>query len=137
MLRSSGALVAVAAAAALASAVWGAYVGLERMDEARVYYAGLEPAEREDEIELALGFDSELWDEIRKSVRADDRFIVVSDAFEQHEVRNYAAYTLLPAIQVSDIEKATVVLYYANDPPAGSQCVLLGRDVCLERRDSS
>jgi hypothetical protein len=86
-LRWSSVLVAAAAAAALVSAVWGAHVGINRMDVARDYYAALEPAERENEIELSLGFDSELWDEIRRSVRSDDRFIVVSDAFEQHEVR--------------------------------------------------
>jgi hypothetical protein len=136
-LRWSSVLVAAAAAAALVSAVWGAHVGINRMDVARDYYAALEPAERENEIELSLGFDSELWDEIRRSVRSDDRFIVVSDAFEQHEVRNYTGYSLLPAIQVSDIEDATVVLYYENEPPAGSRCAPLGKNVCVERRDGS
>jgi hypothetical protein len=136
-LRSSNALVAAAATTALVSAVWGAYVGIGRMDEARSYYASLTPAERENEIELALGFDSPLWDEIRRAVRADDRYHVVSEALEQHEVRNYASYTLLPAIQVTDVEQATLVLYWANEPPAGSPCVELSPDVCVERREPS
>lgn len=107
------------------------------MNVARTYYASLEQAEREAEIELALGFDHRLWSEIRRAVRDDDRFVVVSDAFEQHEVRNYAAYSLLPAIQVSSVEDATVVIYWANEPPVGSPCVELGRNVCAERRDRS
>lgn len=136
-LRTGDALVVAAAAAALAGAVWGASGSLDRMDEARDNYAPLSSEERENEVELALGFGSPLWDKIRSSVRADDRYHVVSDAPEQHEVRNYAGYTLLPAIQVTDAEDATVVLYWANEPPAGSPCVELSPNVCVERRDRS
>ena len=128
-------MVAVACAA-LVSAVWGAYRSLERMDRARDYYASLEPEEREQEIELSLGFDHALWRRIREAVSADDRFAVVSDAPEQHEVRNYAAYALLPAIQVSAPEDATVVIHWKSPVPAGSACRPLGSNVCLERRGS-
>jgi hypothetical protein len=133
---SSRALVVVAAAAALVSALWGTRDSLQRMDAARDYYTSLSAAEREDEIELALGFDHALWERIQNAVDDDDRFAVVSEAPEQHEVRNYAAYALLPAIQVSDAQDANVVLYYASDPPAGAECDRLAADVCLERRTS-
>ena len=132
--RAGDLLVVVAAVAALVSAVWGASLALDRMNEARDYYSGLEPALREEEIELSLGFDSEEWRRIRGSVRAEDRFAVVSDAFEQHEVRNYASYTLLPAIQVADPEDATVVLFWGARPPDGSPCTPLGENACIERR---
>ena len=49
-------------------------------------------------------------------------------------MRNYAAYVLLPAIQVPDPEEATVVLYWATPPPAGAACAPLAANVCLERR---
>ena len=133
---TSRALVLVVAGITLASAVWGARDALERMDAARDYYASLEPEEREEEIELSLRFDSALWRRIRGSVRDDDRFYVVSEAPEQHEVRNYAAYSLLPAILVPLIEEATVVIYWASAPPSGSRCVALGANVCVERRTS-
>ena len=132
--RRARAGVAVVAAAILLTAVWNAYVAIERMGDAREEYGPLSAAERENQIEQALGFDSAVWDGIRRSVNPDDRFFVVSDAFEQHEVRNYAAYALLPAIQVSDPEEATVVVYWANAPPAGTACERLAANVCVERR---
>lgn len=106
------------------------------MDRARDYYVSLEPEEREQEIELALRFDHALWREIREAVDADDRFAVVSEAPEQHEVRNYANYALLPAIQASTVEEASLVIYYASTPPSGSSCEPLGSNVCVERRGS-
>jgi hypothetical protein len=125
---------AVVVAVVLLSAVWNASLALERMDVARDYHAPLTTAEREEEIERALGFDLAVWDEIRQAVGPEDRYTVVSDALEQHEVRNYAAYSLLPAIQVSDPEDATLVLYWATAPPRGSACLRLAEDICLERR---
>jgi hypothetical protein len=126
--------VLVVAAAVLATAGWNAWVALDRMEDARSYYSSLTPAERENEIELALGFEFDVWDELRRSVRDDDRFTVVSDAFEQHEVRNYAAYALLPAIQVSTVDEATVVLHWKSPPPPGSECRRLAAYLCLQRR---
>lgn len=134
--RASELLVIAAAGAALLSAVWGARLAFDRMDTARDYYAELDDTQREREIELALGFDSELWRRLRLSIRADDRFAVVSDAFEQHEVRNYASYVLLPAVQVADVGEADVVLYWADNPPPDVRCARLADNVCLERRDS-
>jgi hypothetical protein len=125
---------AVVAAAVLLSSIWNASLVLERMNAAREHHAAFTSAEREEAIERALGFDVAVWGEIRQAVGANDRFLVVSDAFEQHEVRNYAGYLLLPAIQVSDPEDATVVLYWATAPPRDSACVRLADDVCLERR---
>jgi hypothetical protein len=130
----SRAFVLAVAGITLASAAWAAHGSLERMDRARDYYASLEPEEREQEIELALRFDHALWERIRETVEADDRFAVVSEAPEQHEVRNYANYELLPATQASTVEEATVVIYYASAPPPGSSCVPLGSNVCVERR---
>jgi len=132
----SRALVLAVAGITLAGALWSARESLERMDRARDYYAALEPEEREREIEVALGFDHELWERIRDAVREDDRFAVVSEAPEQHEVRNYGAYELLPAILVAAVEDATVVIHWKSPPPPGTSCEPLGSDVCVERRTS-
>jgi hypothetical protein len=130
---SARALVLVASGAALLSAFFGAYEGLQRMDRARDEYGPLDQAGRESQIEVALGFDSATWERVRSLVHADDRFAVVSDAPEQHEVRNYAGYSLLPAIQVPAAE-ATVVIHYAREPPAEPRCLRLDEKVCVQRR---
>ena len=132
--RASDVLVVVAAAAALLGAVWGARLSLDRMEFALDTYPPLTQLEREQEIERSLGFDPGLWRAIGASVEDDDRFFVVSDAPEQHEVRNYAKYLLLPAIEVPDADDATVVLYWKARPPGGSACRELEDGVCLERR---
>jgi hypothetical protein len=132
--REARVAVSVVAAAVLLSAIWNAYLAIENMDRARDQYTELTTAEREQEVERSLGFDLATWNAIRRAVGEDDRFAVVSDAPEQHEVRNYAAYVLLPAIQVPDPEEATVVLYWATPPPAGAACEPLAANVCLERR---
>jgi hypothetical protein len=105
-------------------------------NELRERYGPLEPARREDEIVRSLGFDSDVWERLRSSVRAGDRFNIVAQGMDQHEVRNYAAYALLPAIQVTDRSAADVVVYYEIDPPAGVRCRPIGERVCVVRREA-
>jgi hypothetical protein len=132
-LRS--AVLALASAAALASAVWSTHAVLPVLEDWSDYYGPRDQAAREQEIELSLGFDVEVWERLRRSVRAGDRYAVVADGLDQHEVRNYAAYSLLPAIQVADVADANVVVYYATDPPPESPCTRIGGNVCVLRRE--
>jgi hypothetical protein len=58
---------------------------------------------------------------------------VIAEGDGQHEIRNYAAYSLLPAIQVLDPADADVVIYYDVEPPR-TGCVSVGGNVCIVRR---
>ena len=126
-----GALVAAASLAALVSALWGAWIGVSELDDWRREYGTLPPSLRDDPVALFLGYDDGVWETLRRSVDKGDRYAIVAVGEGRFEVRNYAAYTLLPAIQVSSPALADVVVYYGVEPPAG--CVVLGRDVCVER----
>jgi hypothetical protein len=136
-VRFDTAIAALAVALALGSAGYGARVLLANFDDARDRYGRLQASAREDEIERSLGFEVSAWEQLAQSVGADDRYTIVSDALEQHEVRNYAAYLLLPAIQVSTIDDADVVVYYATDPPEPARCVSIGTGICVQRRETS
>jgi hypothetical protein len=135
-VAASALLVAAAATVVLASATWSAAESLQRMEAGRDLYAPLTPREREEKVVRALGFDVGVWRQIGSSIGPDDRYTVVSDAFEQHEVRNYAAYALLPAVQVP-LEDATVVLYWGSSAPSRARCERLAANACLERRPVS
>ena len=77
------------------------------------------------------GLGEPRWVELRH--RSDgDRYAVVADGDGQHEIRNYAAYSLLPAIQVTDPADADVVIYYAvhHQPRLRPR----RKDVCVVRR---
>jgi hypothetical protein len=122
-----------ASLAALVSAYAGLRIGVPRLDDARAYWAVLAPEVSKDPVAHLYGFGEPVWIELRDAVSADDRYAVVAEGEGQHEIRNYAAYSLLPGIQVSDPADADVVLYYDVPPPA-TGCVPVGKDVCIVRR---
>ena len=128
-------LVVVASLAALVSAVGGAFAGLPELDEWRRDYGAMPESLRDDPIAVFLGFDDDVWETLRQSARKGDRYAVVARGERRFEVRNYAAFSLLPAIQVLDPADADVVIYYQTDPPAGSRCRAIGDGVCLLRRE--
>jgi hypothetical protein len=128
------ALAAAATAGALVSALWGASVVVPALDDWRGPYGPLTEDLRDDPVGHFLGFDDAVWEALRRSVGRGDRYAVVAAGEARFEVRNYAAYTLLPAVQVSDPGKADVVIYYgvaSSDP----ECTAVGRDVCVVRRE--
>ena len=122
--------------AALVSAFWGLKVGLPRLDDARQYWNALEPSLRDDPVAELYGFGEPLWKELRRSVGKGDHYAVVATGEGQHEIRNYAAYSLLPAIQVRDPADADVVIYYGVAAPPGADCVRVGKHVCVVRRNT-
>lgn len=129
-------VVLAACAAALASTVVGASVGAPKLDDWRKDYGTLPPALRDDPVALFLGLDVESWDALQRTLRKDDRYFVVVRGPKRFEVRNYAAYALLPAVQVNEEDGAEVVVYYGGDPPA-ARCTRIGKDVCIDRRERS
>jgi hypothetical protein len=127
---------AVFAVVALQSAVTGARVVLPDLDTWQGEYRRLEPIERERAALRSLGFDEDTWAALRVVVLEGDRYHIVSDAEYQHEVRNYAGYALLPAVQVAKPEDADIVVYWATAPPGGRDCALIAHEVCIIRRPS-
>lgn len=132
----SGALLVVAASGALLSAFGGAWIGVQELDDWRQTYTGVPESLRDDPVGLFLGFDVESWDALRRALHKGDRYAVVAQGPTRFEVRNYAAYALLPAIQVTPEQDADVVVYYGRDPPA-ERCVRIGKEVCIVRRETS
>ena len=127
-------LLAVSASlAALVSAYRGLEVAVPRLDDGRAFWAALAPELRDDPVADLYGFGEPVWVELRRSVGKGDRYAIVAEGDGQHEIRNYAAYSLLPAIQVADPEEADVVVYYAVPPPDAG-CEPVGKDVCVVRR---
>jgi len=136
LLRSQSSRVVVVAAsvAALASVLGGAWVGIPKLDDWRKDYGTLPPSLRDDPVALFLGFDVASWDALQRTLRKGDRYAVVARGPSRFEVRNYAAYALLPAIQVTAPEDADVIVYYGTVGPA-SGCERIGKEACIVRRE--
>ena len=130
----SRALAAAATAGALVSALWGASVVVPALDDWRGPYGPLTEDLRDDPVGHFLGFDDAVWESLRRSVGGGDRYAVVTAGEARFEVLNYAAYTFLPAVQVSDPGEADVVIYYEVDSP-DPECTAVGPDVCVIRRE--
>jgi hypothetical protein len=127
-------ILAIAASlAALAIAFQGLRLAVPRLDDARAFWAALPPELSDDPVADLYGFDEPVWIVLRDAVGKGDRYAVVAEGDGQHEIRNYAAYTLLPGIQVSAPTDANVVIYYGVPPPA-TGCAPVGKDVCIVRR---
>jgi hypothetical protein len=121
-----------AALVALASAFMGLKVGVPRLDDTRRFWNELAPSLRDDPVADLYGFGEPLWLQLERRVGRGDRYAVVAEGDGQHEIRNYAAYRLLPAIQVRDPADADVVIYYDVSPPDTS-CIPVSEDVCVVR----
>jgi hypothetical protein len=112
------------------------WVGLPDLDGWRKPYGPLPGSLRDDPVGHFLGYDVRVWEALRRSIRRGDRYAVVARGEGRFEVRNYAAYALLPAIQVAEIADADVVVYYETEPP-GPGCTPVGSEVCIVRREGS
>jgi hypothetical protein len=132
----SAAIVAAACAAAITSALGGARIVQVDLEGWRERYGAMEPSEREGEVARSIGLDVSAWERLRRLVGVGDRYAIVASVPEQHEVRNYASYLLLPAIQVAEVADANVVIYYAPDSPLEPGCIRIGR-MCLVRLEAS
>jgi hypothetical protein len=126
-------LAASASLTALVIAFEGLRITVPRLDDTRAYWAGLAPELRDDPVAHLYGFGEPVWVELRRFVGKGDRYAVVAEGDGQHEIRNYAAYSLLPGIQVSDPADADVVIYYDVPPPA-TGCAPVRKNVCVVRR---
>ena len=129
--RAGHALAMLAAAAALVSSLGGAAVAVRKLDDWRTTYGDLEPQLRDDPVALFLGFDDATWEALARMLGEGDRYAVVAWGERRFEVRNYAAYRLLPAIQVARPRDADVVVYYATAAPDG--CIRVGKEACVVR----
>jgi hypothetical protein len=124
-----------ASVAALCVAACGLLVTVQRLEDGVRYWDGVASVAPADPVALVQGYDDGTWRKIRATVGRGDRFAVVAEGDGQYDVRNYAMYTLLPAIHVLDPGQANVVIYY--DVPAPSRgCRPMGRGVCLVRKSS-
>lgn len=130
-------VVVLACAVAALSVVAGLRWVAPTLDGWKDDYGTLSPSGREDAVPRSLGFDPGVWSRLRREVlAAGDRYAVVASGVDRFEVRNYAAYALLPAIQVSDATKASVIVFYGSEPPRGTACTPVGEGACVARRSS-
>jgi hypothetical protein len=129
--RAGDVLAVLTALAALASALVGGWFTVRTLDDWRTTYGQLEPELRDDPVALFLGFDDATWEALARVVGEADRYAVVATGERRFEVRNYAAYRLLPAIQVARPRDADVVVYYATAGPG--DCRQVGKEACVVR----
>jgi hypothetical protein len=129
------ALVVIAAVAALASALLGGWYAARKLDDWRTTYGELPPGIRDDPVALFLGYDDATWEELGRVLGRGDRYAVVASGEGRFEVSNYAAYRLLPAIEVPRAQDADVVVHFrpAAAPPG---CAPVGKDACIVRRET-
>jgi hypothetical protein len=129
------ALVACTTIAALASALWGLKSALPLLNDTRSYWSATPARIRDDPVPTLYGFGDRRWDRLAQSIGMGDRYAVVAEGDGQHEIRNYAAYRLLPAIQVRAPAEANVVVFYeVGGSPA--DCLPVAKGVCVVRRDT-
>jgi hypothetical protein len=124
-----------AAVAALCIGAWGLWITVQRLEDGVRYSDGLASLAPADRVAIVQGYDDGTWRNIRAAVGRGDRFAVVAEGDGQYDVRNYAMYTLLPAIHVSDPAQANVVIYYEVRAPSRG-CRPMGRGVCVVRKSS-
>lgn len=121
---------------ALAFAYDAARVTVPALQVWKNEYDDHSPEIREEATVASLGFDPDTWDRLDEALGEGDRYHVLAEVGYQHEIRNYAGYRLLPAVQVPEPEDANLVVYWQLPPPAGEECADVGQDVCVLRRPS-
>jgi hypothetical protein len=115
---------AALAAIALASAALGAAKIWPRLADERARWADATPAEAARAIWSESPLPPALFDFYRAQLRPGDRYWVQARPAPETSlekpllVRSYAAYWLLPAIQVRRLADATAVLSFRADPRA-------------------
>jgi hypothetical protein len=132
------ALAAAAIAIALASAAVGAAKLWPDLSGARARDAGLSKAQAARAIWRESPLPPALYDFWRSRLRRGDRYYVAARQESEQSlekpniVRAYAAYWLLPAIQVRHPRRANVVLTFRVDPGRFRR----PRAQCLRRLDA-
>jgi hypothetical protein len=111
--------IAVAAAVVLALvSAWhsGAHMWQRVQNDYRTY-SPYTPTERKHAAATAFGLDGDIFDFYADFLGRGDRFYVQVDAGHNPDaVRMFAGYYLLPAVEVGDPSRATVVISYWTDP---------------------
>jgi hypothetical protein len=80
-------------------------------------YSAFTPRERVYEPAAGVGLDGDIFAFFADFVTRGDRFYVQVDQGHTPDlVRMLAGYWLLPAVEVDDLSKATVVISYFDDP---------------------
>jgi hypothetical protein len=130
-------VVLLACAAFVTSIVVGLRWTIPHLETWRDNYGALSESGREDIVARSLGFEPRVWDRLRAQIEDGDRYVIVASGIHRFEVRNYAAYALLPAIQVSEPRTASILIFYETVPPRGVRCAPVGRRVCIARPPSS
>jgi len=126
-------LVVVVIATALLSAVAGARVLIPELEDWRAGFG--DEALRDNAAARALGFDPAAWEFLDGEVRSSDRYAIVTANPSPFEVRNFAAYWLLPAVRVVDPRRADVVVYVDDVAPRDAYCFEGRQHVCVVRRE--
>jgi hypothetical protein len=130
-------VVVLACATAVLSVAVGLHGAVPLLEEWKDEYGPVSHSAREAAAASSVGLDSRVWSQLRSHVRTGDRFAVVASGVERFDVRNYAAYELLPAIQVSDPVRASIVVYYKTEPPRGVRCEPVAPYMCIVRPTNS
>jgi hypothetical protein len=137
------------AAAAVAGALWVASAGVGGaflagdLSDYRGEFGDMSRREAEHEAGRHHGFEPAVWDFLRRHVRAGERYAVVTPGGrprgftnEGAVTRTYAAFWLLPAVQVERPRDADVVVYVGVRPGGEATCVPGRPRACVSRRGS-
>ena len=135
------AIAVVAATSLVLSAVIGLQATIDGLRDWYDRYSSETTPVRERAAGERHRFDAAAWDELRGYLGLGDRYIVVTpkgaaEGWVDRGVvtRTYAAYRLLPAIQVIDAAEANAVVYIDAEPPPDAVCVDVARRHCVVRQ---
>jgi hypothetical protein len=124
--RIRGRLRLLIVAAGIASVSLSAPVTWVSLDGLHDDYAGLSKLERESRARSLVDLDQDAWRFVRARVQAGDTYAIVTRPGTAGAIlRAYAAYSLLPAVQVETPEQADAVFL------VGVQA--RGLEVCADR----
>ena len=148
-MRARGALRQRLAFVILAMVVVSASLALPvtwlELDQLRDAFGDMSTLRRERRAGVLNELDSSAWDFARAHVRKGDTYLIVThgrrgDGTTRDGItRAYASYWLLPAVQVSERERADVLIFVRADPfvdadpPPDAACETQSRSMCVKR----
>ncbi len=123
------------------SAGLGARRTIDALVDVHDRYATLDRVAREQAAGTHEGFDADVWELLRRSVRRGDRYLIVTPRGEARGLvnqgfvtRSYADYFLLPAVQVTSRRDADVIVYVGTPAPGLAECASGGGQRACVRR---